>query len=163
VIKRNGLLSSAFSNTVSNKKFTYNLVSESRMIMHCKWRGILKKAVFVYITESTTFATQFPLFRMDWKSSQLVRFFLEELVMNLVWKWLCWLVYMECFSPSGCLKQTTVTSLYFIHRHLTVLYSTLHPFNNKSSVGKKTSKLRTVACYWCYLWSLLCKFTCLVT
>jgi len=65
VIKRNGLLSSAFGNTVSNKKFTYNLVSESRMIMHCKWRVILKKAVFVYITGSTAFATQFPLFRMD--------------------------------------------------------------------------------------------------
>jgi hypothetical protein len=65
VIKRNGLLSSAFSNTVLDKKFTYNLVSESRKIMHCKWRGIMKKAVFVYVTGSTALAFQFPLFRMD--------------------------------------------------------------------------------------------------
>jgi hypothetical protein len=65
VIKRRGLFSSAFSNTVSDKKFTYNLVSDSRMIMHCKWRSIVQEAVFAYIARSTAFAIQFPLFRMD--------------------------------------------------------------------------------------------------
>jgi hypothetical protein len=63
--KETWFVSIAFSNTVPDKKFIYNLLSDIRMILHCKWRSILKEAVFAYFTGNTAFSTQFQLCRMD--------------------------------------------------------------------------------------------------
>jgi hypothetical protein len=63
--KETWYVSIAFSNIVLDKKFIYNLLSDIRMILHCKWRSILKESIFAYFTDNTAFSTQFQLCRMD--------------------------------------------------------------------------------------------------